>query len=166
MWEHLCLFWDTGAFRCQDRSVCCRTGVGNRVLGSVTIRPCLRISVCLGERGCTSLSRAKAFLDGWPPKEGFKLGRRCGREGNQQPCGGVTHKTAEQRAWGDMMGRDHKMGLSRATSSTCRLVTKEMSSRQHYGEIPKRPVGTRHTGLPLLSACTLTHAAWGINKMS
>lgn len=50
----------------RKRALGCRTSVGNRFLGSVTMGPCLRISICLGKAGFISLNCAKtALLGGW-----------------------------------------------------------------------------------------------------
>lgn len=50
----------------RKRALGCRTSVGNRFLGSVTMGPCLRISICLGKAGFISLNWAKtALLGGW-----------------------------------------------------------------------------------------------------
>lgn len=47
------------------------------------------------------------------------------------------HRAAEQVAWSDMIGRDHKinnMGLDHLQHLQAK---KEMPTRQHYGEIIK-----------------------------
>lgn len=87
---------------------------------------------------------------------------------NQQPCERVIDRVAEQRAWVDVIGKDHKinkMGIKQGHLPHLQNI-KEMPKRHHYGEIPQSYLWTKHAGLPPLSACTWTHTVWGANKMS
>lgn len=74
-----------------------------QVFGSVTMGPCLKISICLGEMKCASLSRKKIFFanrmtDFERRALNFK-GRRGEKECNQEHCGAVM-----DGCWTSVMG--------------------------------------------------------------
>ena len=58
---------------------------------------------------------------------------------NQQPCERVTDRVAEQRAWVDVIGKDHKInktGIKQGHLQHLQII-KEMPKRHHYREIPQ-----------------------------
>lgn len=78
---------------------------------------------------------------------------------------GVMDRIAEQRVWGGVTGKDHKinkMGLRQGHLQHVHLhVSKEVPTRHHHGEILKPFLGSQHAGVPLGSVCTRTHSEWG-----
>lgn len=77
------------------------------------------------------------------------------------------HRAAEQVAWSDMIGRDHKinnMGLDhlqhlQAKKGNANKATLWRNYQKHFP-------GTQNVWVPLLSACTPAYKIWGVKKMS
>lgn len=60
-------------------------------------------------------------------------------------------KVDEQRAWTDVTERDHKINKIRLKGGhlQCLHVSKEVSRRHHYGEIPQPFLGNPCAGVSL-----------------
>jgi len=54
-------------------------------------------------------------------------------ESNQQSCEGLTDRITEQRAWGDVMGRDHKINMIGLNLHHL-YVSKQVPSKLHYSK--------------------------------
>lgn len=129
-----------------------RVLVDDRVLDSMTIGPCLWINLCLREMGYTSLNWAKPFFANRMANLIRKALRMTGeREDNQQPCERLMNRVTEEKVWGDVTGRDHKIsktGLKQHYLQNSH-VSKEVPTKHLSEKCPKAFLGTQHSGVPL-----------------
>ena len=85
----------------------------------MTMGPCLRINICLGAMGSTSL-RSKRH----PYQQDFSPGMM--QESQQHPHEGVMDRAEEQMGWGDVNKMEDKISKSRVkpNSSICMSARK------------------------------------------
>lgn len=137
-----------------------RVLVADRVLDSMTIGPCLWITLCLREMGYTSLNQAKPFFANRMANLIRKALRMTGeREDNRQPCERLMNRVTEEKVWGDVTGRGHKInktGLKQHYLQNSH-VSKEVPTKHHSGEMSQSfPWNSAFWGASLKCLCTNT----------
>lgn len=65
--------------------------------------------------------------------------RRGEKECNQEHCGAVMDRAAEQESWGDVVGRDHKIIIMEFNWGYLQhlQISKQIPTGHHYREIPQ-----------------------------